>query len=125
MIPQCSAAYLIKMYIVHQKEVYVRRTNFHAGAPTFDFCVVEEITDDVVYQMLMFAAMSLEVGVIPQAPPVTGDTRQGSVEDKTGNAVFGNFIHGIGPKMVEIRAREHQDFGISLFELVKRLRLIE
>lgn len=37
----------------------------------------------------MFAAMSLEVGVIPQAPPVTGDTRQGSVEDKTGNAVFG------------------------------------
>lgn len=37
----------------------------------------------------MFSAMSLEVGVIPQAPPVTGDTRQGSVEDKTGNAVFG------------------------------------
>lgn len=37
----------------------------------------------------MFAAMSLEVGVIPQAPPVTGDTRQGFVEDKTGNAVFG------------------------------------
>lgn len=50
-VKTCRFFLQMKMYIVHHKEVYVRRTNFHAGAPTFDFCVVEEITDDVVYQV--------------------------------------------------------------------------